>query len=217
MKQPRLAVNHIYRANPTTRPSGAGPAWHGHRRHHHGHQRTFHSSGGIRAFLRNKAGQQVLLEVKTSDGGAARPVIVKPISSEREADLRYDEWELTRRERVEELGQGQIGYVHLRAMGPGDIAQWARAFFPVFQRQGLIIDVRHNRGGNIDSWILEKLLRRAWFYWQPRLGRPYWNMHQAFRATSRCCVTNATASDGEASRRASAPRPGQVFARARGR
>jgi len=61
-------------------------------------------------------------------------------------------------------------------MGAADMAQWTREFFPVFQRQGLIIDVRNNRGGNIDPWILGRLLRRAWFYWQPRVGDPYWNM-----------------------------------------
>jgi tricorn protease len=148
--------------------------------------------------LRNQAGKQVLLDVKPASGGTNRQVIVKPISKDREADLRYDEWELTRREHVEQLGQGQIGYVHLRAMGAGDIAAWARGFFPVFNRQGLIIDVRHNRGGNIDAWILEKLLRRAWFYWQPRVGEPYWNMHFAFRGHVTVLCNERTASDGEA-------------------
>ena len=112
--------------------------------------------------------------------------------------MRYDDWELTRRERVEELGSGQIGYVHLRAMGAGDIADWARGFFPVFNRQGLIIDVRHNNGGNIDAWILEKLLRKAWFYWQPRVGESYWNMHYAFRGHVTVLCNERTSSDGEA-------------------
>ena len=74
----------------------------------------------------------------------------------------------------------------------------AREFFPVFQRQGLIIDVRHNRGGNIDSWILGRLLRRAWFYWQPRVGDPYWNMQYAFRGHLTVLCNERTASDGEA-------------------
>jgi tricorn protease len=148
--------------------------------------------------LRNQAGKQVLLQVKPRSGGEARQVIVMPISTERDGNLRYEEWELTRRERVEELGRGQIGYVHLRAMGTQDIAQWAREFFPVFQRQGLIIDVRHNRGGNIDSWILGRLLRRAWFYWQPRVGDPYWNMQYAFRGHITVLCNERTASDGEA-------------------
>ena len=148
--------------------------------------------------LRNQAGKQVLLDVKPRAGGEVRQVIVQPVSTERESGLRYDEWELTRRERVEDLGRGQIGYVHLRAMGTQDMAQWAREFFPVFQRQGLIIDVRHNRGGNIDSWILSRLLRRAWFYWQPRVGDPFWNMQYAFRGHITVLCNERTASDGEA-------------------
>jgi tricorn protease len=58
--------------------------------------------------------------------------------------------------------------------------------------------VRHNRGGNIDSWILGKLLRKAWFYWQPRIGRPYWNMQFAFRGHVAVLIDERTASDGEA-------------------
>ena len=97
------------------------------------------------------------------------------------ANLRYDDWEYTRRRRVEEQGKGRIGYVHLRAMGGDNYAEWAREYYPVFHRQGLIIDVRHNRGGNIDSWILGKLLRKAWFYWQAARADPNWNMQYAFR------------------------------------
>jgi tricorn protease len=116
-----------------------------------------------------------------------------------ETDLRYHEWEYTRRLRVEELGAGEIGYVHLRAMGPSNIAEWAREFYPVFNRQGLIIDVRHNRGGNIDSWIIEKLLRKAWGVWSDRVGKPTTtNMQYAFRGHVVVLCDAWTASDGEA-------------------
>jgi tricorn protease len=150
------------------------------------------------ALLRNQADKQVLLSVKAKGAGAARDVIVVPLTPDKDADLRYDEWEYTRRQQVESLGHGRIGYVHLRAMGSDDIAQWAREFYPVFDRDGLVIDVRHNRGGNIDSWILEKLLRKAWFYWQPRVGSPYWNMQYAFRGHLVVLCDAFTASDGEA-------------------
>lgn len=125
-------------------------------------------------------------------------MIVKAVTQSRESDLRYDEWEYTRRLLVDRLSNNQIGYVHLRAMGTGNVAEWVREFYPVFNRKGLIIDVRHNGGGNIDSWILEKLLRRAWFYWQPRVGSPYWNMQYAFRGPMVALVNERTASDGEA-------------------
>ena len=78
------------------------------------------------------------------------------------------------------------------------MAQWERDFYPAFNRAGLIIDVRHNNGGNIDSWIIEKLMRKAWFYWQPRVGNPSWNMQWAFRGHVVVLCDQNTASDGEA-------------------
>jgi len=148
--------------------------------------------------LRNQAGRQVLLEVKSAGTNTVRQVVVKPISGGRDADLRYTDWEYSRRREVEARGDGQIGYVHLRAMGSDNIVEWAREFYPVFNRPGLIIDVRNNRGGNIDSWILGRLLRKAWFYWQPRIGQPTWNMQYAFRGHVVVLCNERTASDGEA-------------------
>jgi len=150
-----------------------------------------------RELLRGKAGHKVLLQVKSTDG-KTREVLVAPISAAEDRNMRYREWEYSRRLKVDTASHGEIGYVHLRAMGPGDIEQWAREYYPVFNRQGLIIDVRHNQGGNIDSWLLGKLLRKAWFYWQPRVGNPVWNMQYAFRGHIVVLCDQLTASDGEA-------------------
>jgi len=156
------------------------------------------SAPDIAMLLRGQADKQVLLRVKPKAGVASRDVVVVPISAQAEDDRRYDEWEYTRRLAVEQAGKDQIGYVHLRAMGGGNMAEWMREFYPVFNRPGLIIDVRQNSGGNIDSWILGRLLRKAWFYWQPRVGQPYWNMQFAFRGHVVVLVNERTASDGEA-------------------
>ena len=150
------------------------------------------------ALLRGTAGRQVLLRVRPRGQAPERDVVVVPLNPAQARDLRYTDWELSRRERVERLGGGQIGYVHLRAMGTNDMAQFARDFYPVFMRQGLIVDVRHNGGGNIDSWVLEKLMRKAWFYWQPRVGNPHWNMQWAFRGHMVVLCDEHTGSDGEA-------------------
>jgi tricorn protease len=148
--------------------------------------------------LRGKVGKQVRLRIKPA-AGAERDVIVKPIDGRTATDLRYHEWEHTRRLKVDADGKGQIGYVHLRAMGGTNFTEWAKGFYPAFTRQGLIIDVRHNRGGNIDSWILGRLLRRAWFSWSQRVGAsPNWNMQYAFRGHVVVLCDEWTASDGEA-------------------
>ncbi|HEY1902051.1 MAG TPA: S41 family peptidase [Terracidiphilus sp.] len=150
-----------------------------------------------RSLLRGKAGEQVMLHVKPATGDA-RDVLVKPISARDDARMRYAEWEYSRRLKVDAASNNEIGYVHLQAMGSGDIDQWAREYYPIFDRQGLIIDMRHNHGGNIDSWLLSDLLRKAWFYWQPRVGNPAWNMQYAFRGHIVVLCDQETASDGEA-------------------
>ncbi len=146
--------------------------------------------------LRNEAGQQVRLTLRDAGEKETRDILVRPQA--RESSLRYHDWQYSRRLEVEERGEGRIGYVHLRAMGSSNLSEWYRNFYPVFDRQGLIIDARHNRGGNIDSIILEKLLRRAWFYWKGRTGIPTWNMQYAFRGHMVVLVDENTASDGEA-------------------
>jgi tricorn protease len=152
----------------------------------------------IGELLRHKAGKQVLLALKPAKGESRR-VVVKPLSVKEDNDLRYHEWEYTRRLATEKLGGGDIGYVHLRAMGTDDFDAWAREFYPVFDKSGLIIDVRNNRGGNIDSWIVGRLLRKAWFYWNQRVGRSnQWNMQYAFRGHVVVLCNEQTASDGEA-------------------
>ena len=149
--------------------------------------------------LRNQAHRQVLLTVRPAAGGASRDVVVEPMDGGEASDLRYHEWEHTRRLAVDELGGGEIGYLHLRAMGGGNFTEWAKGYYPVFTRKGLIIDVRHNRGGNIDSWILSRLLRKSWFAWSRRIGNaPSWNLQYAFRGHVAVLVDERTASDGEA-------------------
>ncbi len=148
----------------------------------------------IGALIRNQVGKQVRLNLLSGD--SKREVIVKPIGSP--YSLRYRDWEYSRRLHVEKETGNKVGYVHLRAMGSNDLNHWYREFYPVFDRPGLIIDVRHNRGGNIESFILEKLLRKAWMYWKSRSGKPYWNMQYAFRGHIVILVDANTASDGEA-------------------
>ncbi|WP_370089484.1 S41 family peptidase [Ekhidna sp.] len=152
------------------------------------------SANDIGELIRNQVGKQVRLSIKR--GSSMRDIIVQPIGSA--FNLRYRDWEYGNRKYVDQQSNNTIGYLHLRAMGSNDINQFYREFYPVFNRQGLIVDVRYNWGGNIDSFILEKLLRKAWMYWKGRSGEPYWNMPYAFRGHMAVLVNENTYSDGEA-------------------
>lgn len=162
------------------------------------------SVADIAMLLRQKAGRQVLLHVQPTQGGAgakpaARDVVIKPLNPGEENELRYRSWEVRRRQLVEQWSNGRVGYVHLRAMGTGDIGDFARDYYPVFNREGLIMDVRDNGGGNIDSWILSRLMRKAWMYWNQHAGQaPSWNMQYAFRGHMVTLCNERTGSDGEA-------------------
>ena len=152
------------------------------------------SATDLGALIRNQEGRQVRLGLAGSTG--SRDIIVTPIGSD--YNLRYRDWEYGNRMKVENASGGDIGYLHLRAMGGNDLSDFYREFYPVFDRKGLIVDVRYNFGGNIDSFILEKLMRNAWMYWATRNGPPSWNMQYAFRGHMVVLVNENTYSDGEA-------------------
>ncbi|KPF44776.1 hypothetical protein IP80_17450 [beta proteobacterium AAP65] len=154
--------------------------------------------------LRGQVGRQVLLTVKPetgkTDAGTERRVVVLPVNAQREAALREGDWELGRLQRAAERSQGRVGYLRLRAMGRNDIATFAREFYAQLDREALVIDVRNNNGGNIDSWVLTQLLRRAWAWWQPRSpegSESYANMQQSYRGRIAVLIDADTYSDGE--------------------
>ncbi|QXV67459.1 PD40 domain-containing protein [Mucilaginibacter sp. 21P] len=153
--------------------------------------------GDIGELLTNKV--DIPVKLTLADKASKRyEQIVKPFSPRSFYNLRYAEWEYSRRLKVDSASNNDIGYIHLKAMGGDDMDDFVKQFYPIFNRKGLILDVRQNFGGNIDSWVLEKLMRKAWMYWQGRTGGPTWNMQYAFRGHMVLLCDQQTASDGEA-------------------
>ena len=144
-----------------------------------------------------KENQQVLLTVKKP--GIPDPIeqIVWPISPQESARLRYDSWLYDRQQRTEHQGQGKLGYVHLRGMEPDNFEQWVQQYYPIFKRGGLILDLRNNSGGNIDSWITSRLQRKAITFNSYMGSTTDWNMPYAFRGHIVVLVNEHTASDAE--------------------
>lgn len=146
--------------------------------------------------LTMKAGQEVLLDL--SRNGNAFQEIVKPMTGRQAAMLRYRNWVEGNRARVTEQSDGTVGYLHLRAMTASDLASFARDFYEHYDKPGLIIDVRGNSGGNVDSIILSTLLRQAWAFWRrPDHGPATTNMQQTFRGHLAVLINEGTYSDGE--------------------
>lgn len=148
----------------------------------------------LNQLLRNQVNKQVLLEIKR--GSKTHQTVVVPASARDDARLRYQHWVNTRKSAVKSIDE-TIGYLHLQAMTPNDFANFAREFYHQYDKSALIIDVRRNRGGNIDSLILEKLLRKNWVFWQTRRGAQWGNMQQTFKGHLVVLADQFTYSDGE--------------------
>lgn len=160
----------------------------------------------LHMLLRGQAGHSTRLEILRDGQNATEPVVIVPIEASKASNLRYAAWEYRTRQKAVSLAEEYgftCGYIHLRDMdGISSIDAFTRNFFPDYDKQALIIDVRHNNGGNIDSWLLTALQRKAWGYWQGRAtnitnGGLGWDEQFAFRGHLVVLVDEHTASDGE--------------------
>ena len=111
---------------------------------------------GPAPLLVGTAGQPVELTLTAEDGEFA--VVVVPLADDQ--PLRYQDWVAGRRARVRELSGGRLGYLHLPDMMAPGWAQLHRDLHTEADRDGLIVDVRENRGGHTSQLVVEKLNRR---------------------------------------------------------
>jgi tricorn protease len=120
--------------------------------------------------LVNMADQEVTLTIlpqaSAGEPSATRTVILQTLRSETPA--RYRAWVKANRQRVHQFSGGRIGYVHIPDMKANGYAEFHRGFLVEAERDGLIVDVRFNKGGNVSELILEKLARRRIAYEQSR-------------------------------------------------
>jgi tricorn protease len=116
------------------------------------------------------AGKAVELTVAPAAGGEPRRAVVITLASERR--LRYQDWVAGRRQRVRELSQGRVGYLHVPDMVGEGWADFHRDLHAEMVCEALIVDVRGNRGGHTSQLVVEKLARRVIGWDVPRGLRP---------------------------------------------
>ncbi|NLT56040.1 MAG: tricorn protease [Actinomycetales bacterium] len=103
------------------------------------------------------AGKPVELTLRRD--GQDRRVVVVPL--EDEETLRYQEWVRSRRDYVREHSGGRVGYLHVPDMTSTGWAQLHRDLGRATRAEGLIADVRYNRGGHTSQMVLSRLLGRV--------------------------------------------------------
>jgi tricorn protease len=119
--------------------------------------------------LVNSAGGHVSVTLR-SRKGEERTILVKALSSE--TSLRYRAFVEANRRLVHERTGERVGYLHIPDMGPWGFSEFHRGYLSEFDRKGLIVDVRYNRGGHVSPLLLEKLARKRVGFDTPRYGAP---------------------------------------------
>ncbi|MCX4574888.1 PDZ domain-containing protein [Streptomyces sp. NBC_01571] len=141
------------------------------------------------------AGKPVELTVSPSGGGDPRHAVVVPLADE-EA-LRYHAWVADRRAYVHERSGGRLGYLHVPDMVGSGWAQLHRDLRIEVAREGLVVDVRENRGGHTSQLVVEKLARRIVGWDLPRGMRPYSYPEDAPRGPVVAVANEFSGSDGD--------------------
>jgi tricorn protease len=91
-------------------------------------------------------------------------VTITPVAGGAFTDLQYAKWVGDRREMVSKLSNGDIGYLHIRAMDAPSLRQFQLDLAANRTKKALVIDQRFNGGGGIDQELLAILAGRQYQY-----------------------------------------------------
>lgn len=150
---------------------------------------------GPAPLLVGTAGHPVELTVSPAGGGEPRHVVVVPVADEE--PLRYHAWVADRRAYVDERSGGRLGYLHVPDMQAPGWAQIHRDFAAEVAREGLVVDIRENRGGHTSQLVVEKLARRIVGWDVPRGSRPFSYPMDAPRGPVVAVADEFSGSDGD--------------------
>ena len=146
------------------------------------------------------AGRAVELTLLNGPGhgdaaGTQRRVAVVPIKDEER--LRYQEWVASNRRTVREASGGSFGYLHIPDMMANGWAQLHRDLDTETALDGLIVDVRRNRGGHTSQLVAELIGRKVTGWSMPRGEKPRTYPHHAPRGPVIILADEFAGSDGD--------------------
>jgi tricorn protease len=119
--------------------------------------------------LNRKAGKPTLLSVFDPATQARWDEVVKPISLGEENGLLYRRWVKTRREEVDRLSGGRLGYVHVQSMNDASFRTVIEEVFGLSaDKEALIVDTRFNGGGSLHDQLADFLNGKKVFDIVPR-------------------------------------------------
>ncbi len=114
--------------------------------------------------LNRKVNKLTLLSVYDAAANKRWDETVKPVSGGEENELLYKRWVKNRRNEVDKLSGGRIGYIHVRAMDDASMRNvFEEALGRNISKEAVIVDTRFNGGGNIHEQLSDFLNGKKYF------------------------------------------------------
>lgn len=118
-------------------------------------------------FLENTTEKRIEIKVNSKPiQKGARTFLIKPIKSELE--LFYLDWVNSRKNMVEKLSNGRIGYIHVPNTANEGNRELFKGIYSLSNKDALIIDERYNGGGWSPGKMIQKLSSKIISYWHRR-------------------------------------------------
>lgn len=115
----------------------------------------------LATLLNRKAGRKVALKIERA--GKEFDIEIKPDSPGARSRLEYEAWVAWQRKLVDRLSDGKLAYFHIEGMNDPSHERFLREIRAYGSgKQGAIIDVRYNGGGNTAHLALGVLIKTPW-------------------------------------------------------
>jgi tricorn protease len=159
--------------------------------------RTITAGMDISPLLNFKAGKPTALSVFDPAKNRRFVVTMKPIAQGELEALLYDRWVKQRRELVDKLSNGTLGYVHVRGMDDGAYRDTvSEALGRQVDKKGLIVDTRWNPGGNLHDTLATVLSGKRYLKTIPRGQVLGWEPDRKWNQKSVVLANEGNYSDG---------------------
>ncbi len=121
------------------------------------------------ALMMDTVGQPTRLTL--SDEDETYDVILRPVTQEEEREWLHRKWVESRHRLVENRSEGRLGYVYIPEMSDSAYRQiYGDIFGRHFNKEGIVIDVRDNGGGDLVDWLVQ-LFSGTQYMWNMPDGR----------------------------------------------
>jgi tricorn protease len=159
--------------------------------------RTIGAGMDLSPLLNFKAGKPTALSIYDSTKNNRFVVTIKPIALGELDELLYERWVKQRRELVDKLSGGTIGYVHIRGMEDGPYRDTvSEALGREVDKKALVVDTRWNPGGNLHDTLATFLSGKRYLELVPR-GQPLgWDPDRKWYRKSVALANEGNYSDG---------------------